>query len=149
MYKLKIKFKKARRLIMSLVKYNPFKGLSRMDRWFWDEDTNTDLNTFSPAVDIHESEKDVELRVEVPGLAKKDIKLEIVNGNLTISGEKKYEKTDNKAHRVESYYGKFQRSFYLGDQLDTANVDAEVKDGILKIKINKKEEVKPKQIEIK
>ncbi len=131
---------------MNLTKYDPLKTLGRMDDWFWGSERE---QIFAPAVDIHESEKDVELRVEVPGMNKKDVKIEVVNDYLRISGEKKYEKKDQEAKRLESYYGKFERSFYLGDKLNANAVQAEAKDGILTIRIDKKEEQKPKEIEIK
>ncbi len=112
---------------------------------------------FEPAVkeqmkcDIYEKDNNYHIVFDVPGYDKDDIKIECDNGYLTISAEKSEEDNDEDRNyiRRERRYGKFSRSFYVGD-VDTENIDAEFKKGTLKVIVPKLEE-KPtkKQIEIK
>lgn len=101
--------------------------------------------------DIYEMNGDYHIEMDVPGFDKKDIMIESKNGYLTITASKESkdeEETKNYIRRERSY-GKFERSFYLGD-LDDQNIEAEFKDGILKITVPKKEETNDKKfIEIK
>src|ERR1700735_3690980 len=81
---------------------------------------------------------------------KEDVKVGVENGLLTIVGERKFEKEENKKyHRVERAYGRFVRSFVLPDGADAEKVNAEFKDGVLKVHLPKSEKTKPKQIEVK
>lgn len=101
--------------------------------------------------DIYELEGDYHIEMDIPGFDKKDISIEAKNGYLTVTAEKNSENNeDNKNYiRRERSYGKYERSFYLGD-LDSENVEAEFKDGMLKITVPKKEEIENKKvIEIK
>ncbi len=104
-----------------------------------------------PSVDISETPQQYNIRAEIPGMKKEDTKISVNNNVLTISGEKKSEtKTDDKKfHRVESYYGSFQRSFVLPDGIKTDKVEANFKDGVLTIAVPKSEEAKSKTVEIK
>ena len=106
--------------------------------------------TWSPRVDVHETDKDILIDVEVPGLEKKDIKVEVKNNNLTISGESKSEKKTEKAqcHRVERLYGKFERTFGLPDTVQTGKVTAAYKNGILTLTLPKTEKAIPKEVQI-
>jgi HSP20 family protein len=104
-----------------------------------------------PSVDISETPQQYNIRAEMPGMKKEDAKISINNNVLTISGEKKSEtKTeDKKYHRVESYYGAFQRSFTLPGGIKADKVEAQFKDGVLAITVPKSEEAKSKTVEIK
>ncbi len=104
-----------------------------------------------PAVDITETPQEYVLRAEIPGMRKEDTKLSIHNNVLTLSGEKKSEvkHEDKKYHRVESYYGSFQRSFVLPDAIRADKVSASFKDGVLTVTVPKAEEAKEKTVEIK
>ena len=104
-----------------------------------------------PNVDISETPQQYNIRAEIPGMKKEDIKLSINKNCLTISGEKKEEKkTDNeKLHRMESYYGSFQRSFVLPDGFKADKVEAGFKDGVLTVTVPKSEETKEKTVDIK
>ena len=104
-----------------------------------------------PTVDISETPQQYNIRAEIPGMKKEDIKLSINKNCLTISGEKKEEKkTDNeKLHRMESYYGSFQRSFVLPDGIKADKVEAGFKDGVLTVTVPKSEETKEKTVDIK
>ncbi|MBO6537516.1 MAG: Hsp20/alpha crystallin family protein [Balneolaceae bacterium] len=105
---------------------------------------------FMPSVDISESEKQFELSVELPGMKKEDIKIDLENGRLTISGERKFKNEENEKnyHRVESRFGTFTRTFHLPDSIDEDTIAAKYTDGILNITIDKSEDKVKKQIEI-
>ncbi len=147
---------------MALLRWDPFRDLlslqDRMNRIFEESFPKTRVfegslttGVWSPAVDIYETEKAIVLKVELPGLSKDDINIEIKDDNLILRGERKFEKDirEENYHRIERSYGKFSRSFSLPGTIDRNKVDATFKDGILEIKIPKAEETKPKQIEIK
>ena len=103
--------------------------------------------------DIYEKDGDYHIEMDVPGFSKEDISVEAKDGYLTISAEKKNEvnEEDEKKNyiRRERVYGKYERTFYVGD-LDQDKIDAEFNNGCLKITVPKKEEVENKKvIEIK
>jgi len=101
--------------------------------------------------DIYEKDGKYHIEMDIPGFDKKDIKVECNKGYLTITAEKENEEVDEqkKYIRRERAYGKYKREFYLGD-VQMENIDAEFKDGILKITVPRKEEVNTKtSIEIK
>lgn len=106
---------------------------------------------WSPLVDISEDEKEYVIKAEVPEMKKEEIKITVHDDVLSISGERKYEKEDKgkKYHRVERAYGSFMRSFTLPEDADGSKVNAEYKDGILKVHLPKSEKAKPKAIEVK
>ena len=123
-----------------------------VDRFFygWPAfDESTDIK-WTPRVDINETEKNVIIEAELPGIEKKDVKVEVKDNLLTISGErtreKKTENTENCC--VERHYGKFERSFSLGDTVDADKVTAAYKNGILTLNLPKKEAALPKEISI-
>ncbi len=96
---------------------------------------------FTPRTDVIETEKSFEVQVSLPGLKKDEIQIDVDGGMLTISGERKLN-SENKAdkfHVVESFYGKFSRSFNLAENVDVQNIDATFTDGILKLSIPKTE----------
>ncbi len=107
-------------------------------------------DNFMPSVDVSETETQFEVSVELPGLKKEDISVDLEKGRLTISGERKFENKEEgkNFHRVETQYGKFSRSFYLPDSIDESSISAKYDAGILSITINKSEEEAKKQIEI-
>lgn len=108
-----------------------------------------------PNVDIKERKKDYKITVEIPGVEKNDLKLELTDGILTITGEKKYEKEEKEEHYhcIERSYGSFRRLISLPEDADTDSIDAKMKDGILTITISRKEtaqsERQTRQIEVK
>jgi len=106
---------------------------------------------WSPLVDITEDEKEYVVKAEIPEMKKEDIKLNVHNDLLTITGERKYEKEEKskKYHRVERAYGSFMRSFTLPEDADGSKVSAEYKDGLLKVHIPKSEKAKSKTTEVK
>ena len=122
------------------------------ERFFygWPSLTRDVETTWIPRVDVNETEKDILLDVELPGLEKKDVNVEVKNNTLTISGERKQEKKteDAKCYRVERRYGKFERTFGLPENVKSDKVSAEYKNGILTLKLPKIEKAIPKQIDI-
>lgn len=104
-----------------------------------------------PAIDIHEDNEAFYFDAELPGLKEDQIDVSVENSILTIKGERKQEneKKDKNFYRLEREYGSFLRSFTLPEVADTEKVNAEFKNGVLHLKIAKKEAVKPKQIKVK
>ena len=105
---------------------------------------------WSPRVDVHETDKEIIIDLELPGIDKKDIKVEFKDNTLNISGERKYEKKsdNNECCRVERNYGKFERSFGLPNTVNTEKINAEYKNGILNITLSKTEKALPKEVNI-
>ena len=103
-----------------------------------------------PPVDIREDKVAVILSAELPGIKKEDIKLGIENGVLTVKGERSFEDEQKKEnyYRIERSYGSFSRSFELPSTVDPEKIKANMKDGVLEIYIPKKDEAKPKKVEI-
>ena len=112
----------------------------------WKED-----QAWMPVFDMSETDKELIVKVEVPGMDNKDISLSLANGCLTISGEKKHQEKEEKEnyHRTERRYGAFCRNIVLPVDVDPDKVDATYKDGVLKITLPKTESKKTKRIEIK
>lgn len=117
---------------------------------FFNESLNYKKDSFMPNVDISETEKSFEVSVALPGVNKDDINVDLENGRLTVSGERKFENEENRKnfHRVESSFGEFSRSFQLPDTIDEDSIVAKYQDGILNITIDKSEEKVKKQIKI-
>lgn len=126
---------------------------SLFDRFFNNDLMDWNMSNFSgpdstlPAVNVRETNDDYILEVAAPGMKKKDFKINYQNNTLTISSERKEEKEDknNNYSRKEFSYQSFQRSFTVpGNVADTEKISASYADGILSVKIPKREEVKPK-----
>jgi HSP20 family protein len=142
-----------------LTRWDPFREFStlqdRMNRLFHDslgdgrEEALT-TTAFAPAVDVYEDEHNVTLKIEVPGIDEKDIDVRIENNTLTVHGERKFEKDEKEENyrRVERQYGSFTRTFTLPNTVETESVSANYDKGVLKIKLAKKAEAKPKQIKV-
>ena len=135
---------------------NLFNLHNEMGRIFGDlfdsqeKDSNGETTAWMPTVDISETENNFEIRAELPGVNDEDVKVSVTDNLLTIQGEKRQEeKTDQKNyHRVERRYGNFQRSFTLPRNVETSNIKAGYKDGVLTLSIPKAEEAKPTEISI-
>ena len=141
---------------MSLIKWSPYRNLislpDEIDHFFngFGLDLNASDSVWSPSVDISETENQYEVKAEIPGLKKEDIKLSVEDNVLTLSGERKYENETEKKnyHRIERAYGKFERSFRLPREVDAGNIKANYKNGVLTVHIPKVEAVKPKEIAV-
>ncbi len=110
---------------------------------------NGDTN-FVPRVNISENDDLVRINFEVPGMEKKDFKVTIKDKVLTISGERTFETKEEKENwvRTEMSAGQFSRSFTLPETVDAENVKADYKNGILELTLHKKEESKPREIDV-
>jgi HSP20 family protein len=109
------------------------------------------LTRWTPACDIYETGKAIFIKAELPGLKKEEVNVSVENNVLTISGERKFveETGRDNYHRVERAYGEFIRSFTLPQFVDAPRITAEFKEGILVLTLPKREEAKPKQIEVR
>lgn len=143
-----------------LIRWNPMRELealhSEIDRLFGEvfptrAGARGDIGGWTPNVDIYEDKDAITISVDLPGVNQKDVKLNIDNNVLTLSSERKLEHEDKKDnyHRIERFYGTFSRSFSLPNTVDVEKIDAHMENGVLKITLPKREEAKPKQIEIK
>ena len=104
---------------------------------------------WSPALDLYQSTDNIVAVVELPGMRKEDIEISLHDGTLTISGERKHERTNSdNAERTERYVGTFRRSIALPTRVDVNKVSTAYCDGILTVTLPKAEEVKPKQIQV-
>lgn len=147
----------------ALSRWDPFKEIeetqSRLARFFGLPRTRSGpgsqelmtLTEWAPSVDISEDDKEWLVKADLPEIKREDVKVTVENGVLTISGERKFEKEekDKKYHRIERSYGNFVRSFTLPDAADGSKVNAEFKDGVLKVHLPKAEKAKPKAVEVK
>jgi HSP20 family protein len=144
---------------MELVAWAPFENLNQVqsrinnlfDESFGRSWSNAEANrVWYPAVDILESKEAYLLRAELPGMNKEDFNLELKEGTLTLTGERKSIKpAEGVEYRtVERLNGKFVRSFTLPETVKHDGIEATYKDGILEIRVPKAEEAKPRQIQI-
>ena len=143
---------------MELVRFEPFARVGNFRSLISDlfEDNlerspaRSSVNQWHPAVDVLESKDAYLIRAELPGMKRDDIKVEVKDGKLVLSGETKSEKpAEGTAYRhVERVAAKFWRSFSLPETAKADGVEASYKDGILEIRVPKAEESKPRQIEI-
>jgi HSP20 family protein len=96
---------------------------------------------WAPAANISETEKEYLIKAELPEVSKEDVSITLENDVITISGERKLRKEDKDENtlRIESFYGSFSRSFQLPQNVDVAGIKAESKDGVLRVRVPKKE----------
>ena len=144
----------------NMSKWDPLKDLlsiqERVNRLFEDalgagKDTGdgTLAGTWSPAVDIYETETEFLVKAEIPDVKESEIDIRVKGNTLNIEGERKPHRPMGEGyHRVERVYGRFQRSFLLPGSVDQERIAATLKDGILRIVLPKREEAARKQIEI-
>jgi HSP20 family protein len=148
---------------MTIVRWEPFRDLvglqDRMNRMFDESYRGVGRShgedwalggSWAPAVDIYDHEGNIVLKAELPGVDPKDVDVRLENNTLTLRGERKLdtEIQQESYHRVERTYGAFARSFTLPSVVDQEKIKADYKDGVLKVTLPKREEAKPKQINI-
>ena len=143
-----------------MTRWNPYRELenlqNRMSRLFEEqygggrEEALTTSGAFVPPVDIYEDQHGIQLKLEVPGIDEKDLNINVENNVLTVSGERKFEseQKEENFHRIERRYGSFTRSFTLPNTVDTEKINADYNNGVLGIRLVKREEAKPKQIKV-
>jgi HSP20 family protein len=145
---------------MAIIRWDPFRDLitlrEKMNRLFEDtfaargEEKDLMASTWTPSVDIYETENDVVLTAEIPGIEEKDIEIKIEDNTLSIKGERKLEKEtkEENYHRIERAYGTFYRSFTIPHNVDQNKIQAEQENGVLKITMPRKPELKPQKVKI-
>ena len=103
-----------------------------------------------PAVTVYETQDEYVFQAELPGWTREQVSINFENQTLTLSGKRGLQNGDGRQyHRVEGFYGQFSRSFSVPGVVDTGRVEAEMKDGLLTVHLPKREEAKPRQIEVK
>jgi len=144
---------------MNLIRYSPTNWLdTAFNRLFEDMWSSSALEPaqgtpgfFAPRVEVREEKDAFVVDAELPGVERDSVKVELENGVLTLSGEKKQESEtkENGIFRSERIYGQFQRSFSLPDTVDAEKIDAEFRNGVLKVWLHKKPEAAPKKISVR
>ena len=132
---------------------NPLSTFGRFEHLlghFWDGSRPTGMDG-GYDVDVYSDDDHIYLEAELPGLSKENVEVSVENGTLIIAGRKTIEtiEKDHVHHLQERYYGSFSRSFTLPDAVDAKKVEATMKDGVLRVVLNKREQAKPKRIEVK
>lgn len=146
---------------MTLIRWQPahpardfIRMQSDMDRLFDSVFGPTALrenaNAFAPAVDVEENTEGFTVRMDLPGVAQKDVKVSLLGDTLTIRGSRDLERERNEKgmHRVERFSGAFERTFTLGVPVRADQVKAVVKDGVLEVRVPKAEEARTREIEV-
>jgi HSP20 family protein len=146
---------------MNIVKWNPFRELediqTRLNRVFNDtpmrraEGDGLFFADWAPPVDIEETAKEYLIKAELPEVKKENVKIEVLEGVLTIEGERTQEKEEKgkRFHKVERSYGKFVRQFALPNEVDATKVLADYKDGVLNVHLPKTAAAKPTSVQVK
>jgi HSP20 family protein len=143
----------------TIARWEPFRGLStlhdQVNRLFNEtvlrgQGEDSALTTWSPAVDIYETENELVVKADLPDVAEKDIDVRVENNLLTIRGERKFEKSVSEDNylRVERSYGAFSRSFSLPNTVNAEAIHAAYKNGVLTVTMPKREESKPRQVKV-
>ena len=140
----------------TLTYYDPFRNFrslqGEINRLFDRDldDSNGQLTQWPMRVDIREDENSIVVKADVPGMEQKDIHVNVDNGMLTISGERKFSDEEHKDqyHRVERAYGRFSRSFQMPNTTNPENISATYKNGVLEVTLPKREEAKPRSIQV-
>ncbi len=147
--------------MMNLVRWNPWREMptvhNPLNRFFddpffrigrMDQDPNPGM--WNPAVDLYEKDDHFVIKAELPGVDKEDIKVDLKDRVLTLSGERTYdnEVKEENYYRKERSYGKFQRAFTLPTDVDSDKITAEFKDGVLRVEVPKPEEKKAQEVTI-
>ena len=147
----------------ALTRWNPFKEMEDLQgrlssllsqtpgRWNGNKEETMTVAQWAPLVDITEDDREYLIKAELPEVQKEHLKLTVENGTLNIAGERTLEKEENgrRYHRIERCHGSFLRSFVLPDDADAQKVNAEFKDGVLRVRVQKHAQALPKSIEIK
>ncbi|MEK6553758.1 MAG: Hsp20/alpha crystallin family protein [Bdellovibrionota bacterium] len=123
--------------------FEDFEGVGR--------NMSRELSSFYPALDIEESDKDYQISLDIPGIKKEDVKIELKDRSIVISGERKREEKTSTSgvNRLERTHGQFTRTLQLPHNVDVTKIDANYENGVLKLMIPKSEDAKPRLIDIK
>ena len=143
-----IRFEPFREMDGLFARYNPF--FSRSVAAHQDSVGEGDSPAWTPVANISETGTDYLIKAELPEVSKEDVKVTVDENVITISGERRKEAQheDEKVHRVESFYGRFSRSFRLPDDADVDAIEAQSRHGVLKLRVPKTPAPKPKTVEV-
>ncbi|NCD12602.1 MAG: Hsp20/alpha crystallin family protein, partial [Epsilonproteobacteria bacterium] len=125
---------------MLVTRYNPFKELRELESRLFNyypatPSEESDISAFRPSVSTREGEFAYHIEVDLPGVKKEDIHIDLKENQIIISGERSFkeERKENDYYKVESSYGKFQRSFALPENVDVENIEASSENGVLEV----------------
>jgi HSP20 family protein len=147
-------------MIMAITRWDPFRDVvsmqNRLNSLFQDyrrggaENELVTTASFVPPVDIYEDDHRIVLKLEVPGMKQEDLDIQMENNNLTVRGERQFEKEEKEEnfHRIERRYGSFYRAFTIPNTVNPESVKADYDAGVLRIQLEKRAEAKPKQIKV-
>ena len=145
---------------MAIIRWDPFRDMvtlrEKMNRLFEDyypartEEKDIVAGSWAPSVDIYETENELVLTAELPGIKEDDIEIKLEDNTLTLKGNRNFEKEtkEENYHRIERSYGSFFRSFTLPAYIDQEKIEAEHEKGILKISMPKKQEAKSRKVRV-
>lgn len=136
---------------MAVVRFDPFQEMERLHKEVHRAfDPRPGAGTWSPAVDVVETDSAFVLRAELPGMRQEDIDIELDGDTLTLRGERRFEPRGQNEHfvRVERSYGRFQRSYTVTTPIQAERVGASYRDGILEITLPKSEETRPRKVPV-
>lgn len=133
-----------------LARWDPFDEMERLTSRFFGDRSRREERELSPAVDVFEKDEEIELRVELPGLKPEEVQIDVTDGVLTVSGERKLEHDEEREgyRRIERSYGRFVRSFTLPQNVDQDDVQAAMEHGVLRLTLPKREVQRGRRIQI-
>jgi HSP20 family protein len=145
------------------MRWDPFREVARLqdemsrlfgESWFSPRGSGREdllQSAWAPPVDIYEDGEAITLKFDLPEVDPKDVDIRVENGYLTLRGERRLEKEDKRDNyaRIERFHGAFTRSFSLPPTVNAEKIMAESKNGVLRVYLPKREETKPKQIQVK
>jgi len=145
---------------MAITRWDPYREVvtlqNRLNSLFQDYNRGESATdpvsaaSFVPPVDIYEDDHQIVLKLEVPGMKQEDLDIQLENNTLTVRGERKFEKEEKEEnfHRIERRYGSFYRAFTIPNTVNPESVKADYDAGVLRIRLEKRAEAKPKQIKV-
>ncbi|MBX3703908.1 MAG: Hsp20/alpha crystallin family protein [Steroidobacteraceae bacterium] len=145
-----IRWEPFRELDDLFARYSPFFGRVPGGRMPAAAGDQSEAAVWTPAANISETENEYLIKAELPEVRKEDVKVTVDEGVITISGERRHEleHKDEKVHRIESFYGNFTRSFRLPENADVAGIEAESRNGILKVRVPKTPAARARTVEV-
>ena len=131
--------------------WDPFAEMSRIQDRFFGRPTEEREYAWKPAVDIYEDADGIHVKADLAGVKPEDIKVEVENKVLTISGQRKLDHDEKREgyHRVERFFGTFSRSFALADEVSSDEIDAKYENGVLNVRLPKRPAAKRREIAVK
>lgn len=116
--------------------------------WFWQSNNGISAAAWTPRTDVVETEQGYQLSLDLPGVKREDLDIQVDHDTVTIKGERKPAASPEAYHRVERPYGNFNRVFLLPDLVNQPAIEAKLADGVLNLFLPRREEAKPKQIQV-